>query len=263
MVDPWQVARSPRARRRRDPASSSPRSKTAQMAEIEAAAIEHGMDVLVEVHDERRTRPRAAPPLPADRRQQPRSQDFVVDPEPRLAPRRARPPGYTVVVGERHRQPRRPRRRRRARHPLLPRRRSADAPAGYRGRDARAAGHDRPHPPRRNRRRPHGRCRRQARHDARSHRHRPHHHVRRTRSPPIRDGSAKKGDVLATARIAGIMAAKRTADLIPLCHPLPLTRVAIDLASDDDRRSPPPRPAPPTARPASRWKPSPPPPSRC
>ncbi|WP_210358448.1 cyclic pyranopterin monophosphate synthase MoaC [Sphingomonas beigongshangi] len=46
----------------------------------------------------------------------------------------------------------------------------------------------------------------------------------------IRDGATKKGDVLAVARIAGIMAAKRTADLIPLCHPLPLTRVTLDLA---------------------------------
>lgn len=49
----------------------------------------------------------------------------------------------------------------------------------------------------------------------------------------IRDGTALKGDVLAVARIAGIMAAKRTSELIPLCHPLPLTRVAIDLAVDD------------------------------
>jgi len=49
----------------------------------------------------------------------------------------------------------------------------------------------------------------------------------------IREGAVKKGDVLATARIAGIMAAKKTADLIPLCHPLPLTRVAIDLAADE------------------------------
>jgi cyclic pyranopterin phosphate synthase len=49
----------------------------------------------------------------------------------------------------------------------------------------------------------------------------------------IRDGSVKKGDVLATARIAGIMAAKKTSELIPLCHPLPLTRVAIDLELDD------------------------------
>lgn len=45
----------------------------------------------------------------------------------------------------------------------------------------------------------------------------------------IRQGTAKKGDVLGTARLAGIMAAKRTADLIPLCHPLPLTAVTLDL----------------------------------
>lgn len=50
----------------------------------------------------------------------------------------------------------------------------------------------------------------------------------------IRDGAVAKGDVLATARIAGIMAAKRTAELIPLCHPLPLDRVTIDLAVSDD-----------------------------
>ncbi|SFP37074.1 cyclic pyranopterin monophosphate synthase MoaC [Sphingomonas rubra] len=50
----------------------------------------------------------------------------------------------------------------------------------------------------------------------------------------VRDASAKKGDVLAVARVAGIMAAKRTADLIPLCHPLPLTRVRLDLAIEDD-----------------------------
>ena len=45
----------------------------------------------------------------------------------------------------------------------------------------------------------------------------------------IRDGLVRKGDVLAVARVAGIMAAKKTAELIPLCHPLPLTRVALDL----------------------------------
>ena len=45
----------------------------------------------------------------------------------------------------------------------------------------------------------------------------------------VRDGRAPKGDVLAAARIAGIMAAKRTSDLIPLCHPLPLTHVAVEL----------------------------------
>ena len=45
----------------------------------------------------------------------------------------------------------------------------------------------------------------------------------------IREGRAKKGDVLAVARLAGIMAAKRTADLIPLCHPLMLSKVTVDL----------------------------------
>ncbi|WP_380784048.1 cyclic pyranopterin monophosphate synthase MoaC [Sphingomonas sp. R86520] len=45
-------------------------------------------------------------------------------------------------------------------------------------------------------------------------------------------GTAKKGDVLAVARVAGIMAAKRTSDLIPLCHPLPLTKVEIELVVD-------------------------------
>ncbi|MFM2046487.1 MAG: cyclic pyranopterin monophosphate synthase MoaC [Actinomycetota bacterium] len=45
----------------------------------------------------------------------------------------------------------------------------------------------------------------------------------------IADGSAKKGDVLAVARVAGIQAAKRTSELIPLCHPLALTKVTVDL----------------------------------
>ncbi len=49
----------------------------------------------------------------------------------------------------------------------------------------------------------------------------------------IREGRAKKGDVLGVARIAGIMAAKRTADAIPLCHNIPITRVDIGLAVDD------------------------------
>jgi cyclic pyranopterin phosphate synthase len=49
----------------------------------------------------------------------------------------------------------------------------------------------------------------------------------------IVSGNAKKGDVLGTARIAGIMAAKRTAELIPLCHPLALSKVELDIAMDD------------------------------
>lgn len=50
----------------------------------------------------------------------------------------------------------------------------------------------------------------------------------------IADGTVAKGDVLATARIAGIMAAKRTGELIPLCHPLGLEAVAVDFVLDDD-----------------------------
>ncbi|MBE0705408.1 MAG: cyclic pyranopterin monophosphate synthase MoaC [Afipia sp.] len=49
----------------------------------------------------------------------------------------------------------------------------------------------------------------------------------------IVDGNAKKGDVLGTARVAGIMAAKRTSDLIPLCHPLALSKVTLDITADD------------------------------
>ncbi|OAN94174.1 cyclic pyranopterin monophosphate synthase MoaC [Sulfitobacter geojensis] len=48
----------------------------------------------------------------------------------------------------------------------------------------------------------------------------------------ITEGRAEKGDVLGVARLAGIMAAKRTSDLIPLCHPLPITKVSVDLEPD-------------------------------
>ncbi|EAQ27378.1 cyclic pyranopterin monophosphate synthase MoaC [Roseovarius sp. 217] len=50
----------------------------------------------------------------------------------------------------------------------------------------------------------------------------------------ITEGRAKKGDVLAVARLAGIMAAKRTPDLIPLCHPLSITKVTVDLTLDPE-----------------------------
>ncbi len=53
----------------------------------------------------------------------------------------------------------------------------------------------------------------------------------------IREGSAKKGDVIGIARIAAIQAAKRTSDLVPLCHPLPLTRVAVEFTLDDASNS--------------------------
>ncbi len=48
----------------------------------------------------------------------------------------------------------------------------------------------------------------------------------------VEQGTARKGDVIGVARLAGIMGAKRTAELIPLCHPLPITRVALDLLPD-------------------------------
>ena len=75
----------------------------------------------------------------------------------------------------------------------------------------------------------------------------------------VRKGDAKKGDVLGTARIAGIMAAKRTHELIPLCHPLLLSQIEVDVTPDAALpgirvtarvRCP--------ARPASRWRRSPP-----
>ena len=50
----------------------------------------------------------------------------------------------------------------------------------------------------------------------------------------ITEGRAKKGDVMGVARLAGIMGAKKTADLIPLCHPLPITKVAVELTPDQD-----------------------------
>ena len=53
----------------------------------------------------------------------------------------------------------------------------------------------------------------------------------------ILQGTAKKGDVLGIARIAGIMAAKKTSDLIPLCHPLALTRVAVEFNADEQANS--------------------------
>ncbi|WP_340119090.1 cyclic pyranopterin monophosphate synthase MoaC [Pelagibius sp. 7325] len=53
----------------------------------------------------------------------------------------------------------------------------------------------------------------------------------------IRDGGMKKGDVLSVARLAGIMGAKRTPDLIPLCHPLALTSVKVDLSLDEARNA--------------------------
>lgn len=51
----------------------------------------------------------------------------------------------------------------------------------------------------------------------------------------IQEGNIKKGDVLSVARIAGIMAAKRTAELIPLCHPIPINKISIDLSLNTEK----------------------------
>ncbi len=59
-------------------------------------------------------------------------------------------------------------------------------------------------------------------------------HVSKASMQAVLQGSAKKGDVLNTARIAGIMGTKRTSDLIPLCHPLPLGSVSIDFETDEE-----------------------------
>jgi cyclic pyranopterin monophosphate synthase len=58
-------------------------------------------------------------------------------------------------------------------------------------------------------------------------------HMRKDTLGLIRAGQIKKGDVLTVAQVAGISASKRTSDLIPLCHPLPLTKIDVDLTLDD------------------------------
>ena len=59
-------------------------------------------------------------------------------------------------------------------------------------------------------------------------------HMRLDTFEKVRAGNLKKGDVLAVAQLAGVMAAKRTAELIPLCHPLPLTSIQVDLSLDEN-----------------------------
>jgi cyclic pyranopterin monophosphate synthase len=58
-------------------------------------------------------------------------------------------------------------------------------------------------------------------------------HMQKATFDLIRAGALKKGDVLTVAQIAGILGAKRTSDLIPLCHPLPLTKIDVDLSLDE------------------------------
>ena len=93
---------------------------------------------------------------------------------------------------------------------------------------------ERAHPPRRRGPRPHGRRRREARDRAPGGGAGGRPDVARDGAPRWRAGDAPKGDVLGVARIAGIQAAKRTAELIPLCHPLPLSFV--DVEGDGRRR---------------------------
>ena len=91
--------------------------------------------------------------------------------------------------------------------------------------------HDRARPdaPRPGRARPDGRCVRQGRDRAGGARVRPGAAVGRRRSAALRAGTVPKGDALAVARIAGIQGAKRTPDLVPLCHPIALHSVTVDL----------------------------------
>ena len=68
--------------------------------------------------------------------------------------------------------------------------------------------------------------------------HRPrHHHHDAEAFAAVESGTVKKGDVLGVARIAGIMATKRTSELIPLCHPLPLTKVSVDFRLLPERQA--------------------------
>ena len=83
---------------------------------------------------------------------------------------------------------------------------------------------------------PDGRCRREGDHRPARGRDRPGRHAAgNDRADP--DDRVKKGDLLAVAQVAGIMAAKRTHELVPMCHPLLLTEVALELELDEARRS--------------------------
>ena len=77
----------------------------------------------------------------------------------------------------------------------------------------------------------------------------------------VKAGDGPKGDVLGVARIAGVMAAKKTGELIPLCHPLGLSRPPSIFKSSSRIASASPLPPPSPPKPVSRWKPSPPSPS--
>ena len=209
-----------------------------------------GMDVLVEVHDEAELERALRLASRAHRHQQPQPAHLRDDARHVRAPRRRCVPADRLLVAESGIfTPRRRRPARRSRHPHHPRRRKPDAAGRRGGGDARAA--------RARARRSggmsarlthldeqrqgrHGRRRRQAGHRrARATAERRASSMARATLDLILAGDAKKGDVIGTARVAGIMAAKKTHDLIPLCHPLALTKVTVDIEPDRRPARPP------------------------
>ena len=208
-----------------------------EACELEGLARALDMDVLAEVHDRRDLERALGLETLADRHQQPQSQDLgdrSGDHGGAGAAGAARP---VPDRRERHPQPCGCAPPRRGRAAVLPGGREPDAPGGRRGGDARAA--DR-----------RGMSQDFSHFDARGQaamvdvgakpvtERTATARARVTMLPAtaalIRSGGAKKGDVLGVARIAGIMAAKRTSELIPLCHPLPISAVTLELAVDED-----------------------------
>ncbi len=228
-------------------------------ADLADAARDWGMDAIVEVHDDAGTRSCAEAPLPAHRHQQSQPQDVrdhACD-EERLAPRM---PGDRIVVGESGIFTAADIARLQkvgvttflVGESLM---RQDDVTAATRALLAKARGMTQAFTPQRPRRSPHGRCLRQAgdQPDAVAE---GFVSLMPETLALVTKGEAKKGDVLATARIAGIMAAKKTHELIPLCHPLAITKVTVEFEPRTEpagmhRHAPPSRSR---ARPASRWK---------
>ena len=212
----------------------------AQAAELEDAAAAWGMAALIEVHSAARDRAGASPEIAVHRDQQPRSQHLrhrsFHDAE--ACSQRAGRPIDRIGIWARH--PAGPRRYRPLRGALLPDRGDADARGERRVGDARAAAQPLE---------PAGGMMAELTHfdasgaarmvdvsekpaTARTAVARGWIAMAPETLAHVTGGTAAKGDVLGVARLAGIMAAKRTADLIPLCHPLALSKVAVDLAPD-------------------------------